>query len=95
MTRLEDLTRRGLMPAGVDSLEWILPSEDGFPQPPDGYVVSFTDFHERDFVVPPHRFLLVLLDQWWLELRHLDPIGIQHAAASIALCEGHLGIDPH
>jgi hypothetical protein len=28
-------------------------------------------------------------------LQHLNPNGIQHIAAFIALCEGYLGIEPH
>lgn len=90
---LEGLIHRGLMPVGADPLGWILPGKDRFPQSPDGYVVSVADFHERSFAVPPHRFLLVLLDHWRLELQHLDPIRIHHAAAFVAQGEGYLGID--
>ena len=30
-----------------------------------------------------------------MELQHLNPNGIQHIAAFVALCEGFLGISPH
>ena len=30
-----------------------------------------------------------------MELKHLNPNGIQHIAAFVALCEGFLGISPH
>ena len=62
---------------------------------PNGYVVSFTHFHERGFVPPAHRFLRGLLHYYKIEVHHLNPIEIQHMAASIALCEGFLGINPH
>ena len=63
--------------------------------PPEGYVVSFALFHERGFIVPAHKFLRGLLDYYQVELQHLNPNGIQHIAAFIALCEGFLGISPH
>ena len=43
----------------------------------------------------PHRFLQGLLHYYRLELQHLNPNGIQHILAFIALCEGYLGIKPH
>ena len=30
-----------------------------------------------------------------MELQHLNPNGVQHIVAFIALCEGFLGISPH
>jgi hypothetical protein len=47
------------------------------------------------FVSPLHRFLRGLLDYYKIELQHLNPKGIQHNAAFVALCEGYLGIKPH
>lgn len=95
-TRLEGLVHGGLVPARSDALEWILPDEDErIPRPPDGYVVTFTHFHERGLASPPHWFLLGLLDQYRIELYHLDPIRIQHITIFITLCEGYLGIGPH
>ena len=64
------------------------------PSPPDGYVVSFAHFHERGFVTPAHRFLRGLLYYYKIEVQHLNPNGIQHMAAFVALCEGFLGISP-
>jgi hypothetical protein len=46
-------------------------------------------------MAPPHRFLLRLLHYYKIELQHLNPNGIQHIAAFIALYEGYLGIEPH
>ena len=46
-------------------------------------------------MTPPHRFLRGLLHYYGLELQHLNPNGIQHISAFVALCEGYLGIEPH
>jgi len=82
--RIECLVRRGLLCAQTSAEEW-----------PDGYVVSFTHFHERGFTTPAHRFLRRLLHYYKIELQHLNLNGIQHMAAFVALCEGFLGISPH
>jgi hypothetical protein len=65
------------------------------PAPPDGYVVSFTPFHECRLIISPHPFLLRLLHHYQIELQHLNANRIQHIVAFIALCEGYLGIEPH
>ena len=75
--------------------EWLLPSEEDVPSLPDGYVVLFAHFHEHGFVTPTHRFLRLLLHYYNIKMHHLNPNGIQHMAAFIALCEGFLGIGPH
>jgi hypothetical protein len=95
LTRMEDLVQRGLLHVRTDSCEWELPGDDEFPAPPAGYVVSFVHFHERGLVMPPHRFLLKLLDYYKIPLHHLNPNGIKHIAVFIALCEGYLGIEPY
>ena len=76
-------------------MEWIVPSGEDEPSPPNGYVISFIPFHERGLVTPPHRFLRGLLHYYGIELQHLNPNGIQHISAFIALCEGYLGIESH
>ena len=93
--RLEGLVRRGLLRPLSTVQEWLLPGDEAEPAPPEGYVVSFTIFHERGFAIPAHRFLRGLLDYYDVELHHLTPNGVQHMAAFVALCEGFLGIDPH
>ena len=93
--RMEGLVCRGLIRAWTSAEEWLLLGEEDLSSPPDGYVVSFTHFHERGFVTPAHRFLWGLLHYYKIELQHLNPYGIQHMAAFIALCEGFLGISPH
>jgi hypothetical protein len=56
------LVHRGLLPTRTDALEWILSGDERFLASPDGYVVSFTHFHERGLATPAYRFLLGLLD---------------------------------
>ena len=57
--------------------------------------MSFAHFHEYGFTTPAHRFLWGLLHYYKIELQHLNPNGIQHMEAFIALCEGFLRISPH
>ena len=73
----------------------MLPGDKDLPSPPDGYVVSFAHFHERGLTTLAHRFLRGLLHYYKIELQHLNPNGIQHMAAFVALCEGFLGINTH
>ena len=46
------------------------------PSLPEGYVVSFTRFHERGFAIPAHKFLRGLLHYYKVELQHLTPNGV-------------------
>ena len=43
---LEGLVRRGLLRPLTATEEWRLPGEEGELEPPKGYVISFTHFHE-------------------------------------------------
>ena len=54
---MEGLVKKGLLYARTMMNEWIVPGGEDVPSPPDGYVVSFIPFHEREFVTPPQRFL--------------------------------------
>jgi len=92
---MEGLVRRGLLLTPTLAEEWLLPDEEDLPSPSDGYIVSFTHFHECGFMTPAHRFLRGLLHYYKIELQHLNPNGIQHMAAFVTLCEGFLGISPH
>ena len=92
---MEGLIRRGLLRARTSAEEWLLPGEEDLPSPPDGYIVSFAHFHECGFTTAAHRFLRGLLHYYKIELQHLNPNGIQHMVAFVALCEGFLGISPH
>ena len=66
--RMEGLVHRGLLHAQITVEEWLLLGEEDQPSPPDGYVVSFTHFHERRFTTPAHRFLWGLLHYYKIEL---------------------------
>ena len=92
--RMEGLVHCGLLRTWTSAKECLLPGEEDL-SPPDGYVVSFAHFHERGFVTPAHRFLRGLLHYYKIELQHLNPNGIQHMVAFVALCEGFLGISRH
>jgi hypothetical protein len=73
--------------------EWIVPpAGDHTPNPPSGYVVSFTRFHERGFAVPGSRFMRALCHHYSVELHNFAPNAISQAATFVGVCEGYLGI---
>ena len=74
--RMESLLKRGLLRGRTDATEWLVLGHEDAPAPPDGYVVSFTLFHERGLVVPLHSFFWGLLHHYQIELQHLNPNGI-------------------
>ena len=93
--RLEGLVRCGLLRPLTTTEGWWLPGDKDKSLPPKEYVMSFAHLYERGFAIPAHQFLRGLLDYYQVELQHLNPNGIQHIAAFVALCEGFLGISPH
>ena len=93
--RMEGLVHRGLLLMRASAEECLLPGDEDSPSPPDGNMVSFAHFHERGLATPAHKFLRGLLHFYKIELQHLNPNGIRHMAAFVALCEGFLGISPH
>jgi len=92
---MEGLVKRDLLHGRTDAVEWLMPGHEEVLASPNGYVVSFTPFHECGLMIPPHPFHRGLLHHYQIELQHLNPNGIQHIAAFITLCEGYLGIEPH
>jgi len=58
-------------------------------------VVSFLAFHEHGLGYPMHWFLRGLLNEWGLELQHLNPTGVLHVAGFITVCEAFLKMEPH
>ena len=42
-----------------------------------------------------HWFLRGLLNEWGLELQHLNPTGVLHIAGFVTVCEAFLGMEPH
>ncbi|RLN39335.1 uncharacterized protein C2845_PM01G05450 [Panicum miliaceum] len=94
-SRAEGLVKKGLLCNRTERYEWLFPDSEEAPAPPNGYIVSFAHFHERGFAAPPSPFFRGLLHYYGLEVQHLNPNGIQHIAAFVALCEGFLGIEPN
>ena len=95
---LEGLVALGLLRPCTDAAkpEWLVPAEEHEAlAPPEGYVVSFTSFHERGFGAPPSRFMRALPHYYGVELHNLTPNSISQAAIFVTLCEGFLGIPPH
>ena len=74
--RLEGLVHCGLLCPLTTAEEWRLPGNEDEPSPPEGYVVSFAQFHERGFAILAHKFLRGLLDYCKVELQHLTPNGV-------------------
>ena len=89
---MEGLVKHGLLRGRTDAAEWLVPGREDAPTPPDGYVISFVSFHERELTVPPHPFFQGLLHHYQIELQHLNPNGIQRIIAFIVMREGYLGI---
>jgi len=70
---MEGLIHRGLLRTRTSAEEWLLPDEENLSSLLDGYIVSFTHFHEHGFVTSAHRFLQGLLHYYKIELQHLSP----------------------
>jgi hypothetical protein len=89
------LVSAGQLAANEDGrpAEWIVPpAGDHAPNPPSGYVVSFTCFHERGFAAPASRFMRALCHHYGMELHNFAPNAISQAATFVGVCEGYLGI---
>jgi hypothetical protein len=56
--------------------------------PPVGYIVSFTSFHERGFGVPASCFKQALPHYYGVELHNFNPNSIAQAAIFTVVCEG-------
>ena len=69
--------------------------EGGVPRPRPDEVVSFLTFHERGLGYPAHWFLHGLLNEWRLELQHLNPTGVLHIVGFVTVCEAFLRMEPH
>ena len=92
---LAAFTEKGLLPS-KEVAYWRAPtSGEVVPQPRADEVVSFLAFHERGLGYPAHWFLCGLLNEWGLELQHLNPIGVLHIAGFITVYEAFLRMEPH
>ena len=82
---------KGFLPL-KEVAHWRAPGRQEFPQPRPNEVVSFLTFHEHGLGYPAHWFLRGLLNEWDLELQHLNPTGKLHIAGLITVCEAFLGM---
>ena len=85
---------KGFLPP-KEVAHWRAPGREEFPQPQPGEVVSFLAFHERGLGYPAHWFVRGLLNEWRLELQHLNPTGVLHITGLITVYEAFLGMEPH
>ena len=85
---------KGFLPPN-EVAHWRAPRREDFPQPWASEVVYFFAFHERRLGYPAHWFLCGLLNEWGLELQHLNPTRVLHIAGFITVCEAFLRMEPH
>ena len=74
---------------------WRAPGQEDFLQPQADEVVSFLAFHERGLGYPMHWFLHGFLNEWDLELQHLNPTRVLHFIGLVTVYEAFLGMEPH
>ena len=65
---MEGLVKRCLLHGRTDAAEWLVPSHEDAPAPPDSYIVSFVPFHERGLMVLSHPLFRGLLHHYQIEL---------------------------
>ena len=91
---LKAFAAKGFLPP-KEVAHWRAPGREDFPQPRPGVVVSFLAFHECGLGYPTHWFLRGLLNEWGLELQHLNPTRVLHIVGFITVCEAFLRMEPH
>ena len=91
---LEAFVKKGFLPP-QDVAHWRVPGREEFLQPRPDEVVSFLTFHGHGLGYPAHWFLCGLLNEWGLELQHLNPMGVLHITVFVTVCEAFLGMEPH
>ena len=91
---LKSFVAKGFLPP-KEVVHWTVPGREEFPQPRPNEVVSFVTFHECGLGYPAHWFLCGLLNEWGLELQHLNLTGVLHIAGFVTVCEAFLEMEPH
>ena len=91
---LKAFVGKGLLPP-KEVAHWRVPRREEFPQPRPNEVVSFLTFHERGLGYPAHWFLRGLLNEWGLELQHLNLTGVLRVAGFVTIYEAFLRMEPH
>ena len=87
---LEAFAKKGFLPP-----KEVAHGREDFSQPRAGEVVSFHAFHEHGLGYPVHWFLRGLLNEWGLELQHLNPTRVLYIAGFVIVCKAFLGMEPH
>ena len=92
---LAAFTEKGLLPL-KEVAHWRSPVlGEAVLRPRTNEVISFLAFHEHGPGYPAHWFLRGLLNEWGLQLQHLNPTRVLHITGFITVCEAFLGIEPH
>ena len=91
---LEAFAMKGFLPP-KEVAHWRAPIGEDFPRPWADKVVSFLAFYERGLGYPMHGFLRGLLNEWGLELQHLNPTGVLHVTGFVTVCKAFLRMEPH
>jgi hypothetical protein len=64
--------------------EWRLPNNEDHPDPPPGYVMSFTHFHEWGFGTLVSKFFRGLLCHYGIDLQNLNPNSVLQIVVFVA-----------
>ena len=91
---LAAFAKKGFLPP-KEVAHWRAPMGEDFPQPRAGEVVSFLAFQKHGLGYPTHWFLCGLLNEWGLELQHLNPTRVFHVAGFVTVYEAFLRMEPH
>ena len=91
---LKAFVTKGFLPP-KEVAHWRALGREEFPQPRPDEVVSFLTFHEHGLGYPMHWFLRGLLNEWGLELQHLNPMGVLHITGFVTVCEAFHRMEPH
>jgi hypothetical protein len=78
----------------VEFATCLVPTGPICPARAKGFIVACVAFYEWGYGLSSHRFLHSLFRSYGLELHHLTPSGILHAAAFITICEAFLRVEP-
>ena len=92
---LAAFTGKGLL-LSKEVAHWRAPvSGEVVLQPQANEVISFLAFHERGLGYPMHWFLRGLLNEWGLELQHLNRTGVLHITGFVTVYEAFLEMELH
>jgi hypothetical protein len=75
-------------------LQWCTAIGEDLPTPNTNEIVVFSSLFQRGFGLPAYDFFRGLLDQYQIELVHLNPNSILQITVFVHLCEAFLGIPP-